>query len=86
MQASILGEFAAWPVNMVSPAATPKRFSPSPSKKRSRVAAPNRTVFNSSHAPPLSPALRSELQTDRLFQWLHRSGKGQQTLSQEGSE
>ncbi len=47
------------------PAATPKRFSPSPSKKRSRVAAPGRTVFNSPRSRPLSPALRSELETDR---------------------
>ena len=47
------------------PAATPKRFSPSPSKKRSRVTAPGRTVFNSPRARPTAPALRSELQTDR---------------------
>jgi hypothetical protein len=40
-------------------------FPPSPSKKRSRVAAPGRTVFNFPCARPLSPALRSELQTDR---------------------
>jgi hypothetical protein len=37
------------------PAATPKRFSHSPSKKRSRVTAPGRTVFNSPRARPLSP-------------------------------
>jgi hypothetical protein len=37
------------------PAATPKRFSPSPSKKRSRVTAPGRTVFNSPRARPTAP-------------------------------
>jgi hypothetical protein len=37
------------------PAATPKRFSPSPSKKRSRVTAPGRTVFNSARARPVCP-------------------------------
>ena len=51
------------------PAATPKRFSPSPFKKRFRVTAPGRTVFNSPRARPLSPALRSELQTDRPWRW-----------------
>jgi hypothetical protein len=40
-------------------------FALSPSKKRSRVAAPRRTIFNSPRAPPLTPSLRSELQTDR---------------------
>jgi hypothetical protein len=58
---------AAWPEPKPHgiPAATPKRFSPPPFKKRSRVAAPSRTVFNSPRAHPLSPALRSELKTDR---------------------
>jgi hypothetical protein len=58
---------AAWaePKPHGIPASTPKRFSPPPSKKRSRVAALGRTVFNSPRAHPLSPALRSELKTDR---------------------
>jgi hypothetical protein len=38
-----------------SPPRHQNAFSPSPSKKRSRVAAPGRTVFNSPRARPLSP-------------------------------
>jgi hypothetical protein len=39
-----------------TPAATPKRFCPFPPlKKRSRVAAPGRTVFNSPRAPSCPP-------------------------------
>ncbi len=50
---------------IVSPPRHQNAFPLHPPKKRSRVAAPGRTVFNSPRARPLSPALRSELQTDR---------------------
>jgi hypothetical protein len=61
-----------------SPPRHQNAFSPSPSKKRSRVAAPGRTVFNSPRARPLSPALRSELQTDR--HWKRRRSRATQFL------
>jgi hypothetical protein len=48
------------------PAATPKRFLPLHPLKSVLVSRPpSRTVCNCPHAHPITPALRSELQTDR---------------------
>jgi len=71
LQAAIFADFQLWTRHMSSPPRHQNAFSPSPSKKRSRVAAPGRTVFNSPRARPLSSALRSELQTDRHLHGAH---------------
>jgi hypothetical protein len=64
---------AAWaePKTAWHPHRYTKTLFPFSLKKRSFVAAPGRTVFNSPRARHLSPALRSELQTDRHRIWRH---------------